>query len=522
MVISQRFSRYHCTSNPPPYLECVLKQLRKASQGRGSIRNKTEARALAVKADKGYEKRGQADDLVRFLLNTGILIETEEASVLYFDDERALHVLECCDGAKEPQTAANPAKRVRSILKRISEAASVGAGSASTRATDEGVPASEPQAQAPEQPAMPAAPQPPCLVELTRVMYLTPDEEDVWSTLALSVVELAGQMMLTLPYGDAAGRSVWVANNLKCSEDAFVRIMERLEASGLLRPTVQMAGGLCVWRLSAHPFSIHVVKITEREVRETRARDVAVVRALETEFDARSASPLMPAFKEFVRARFPELNPGGLYTKMVGYNPKYAFQNWGILFRHQQGEGSVVTLPCVPGFESLVMKARAEAAEAVQDELPVIEVEVARAEAVAFEQTATMPSPPPDEPSPDCGSVPEVEMPVMESPPPAPASVDLDEQRRVIIEKADDEGLADIIRLTRDKLEHLKRTLLEAEAEKERRESAYFDGLVSRQRALEDERSTLEARLKAVGSELAEIESKLPPQDHPYWLPRGK
>jgi hypothetical protein len=520
MVISQRFSRYHCTSNPPPYLECVLKQLRKASQGRGYIRNKTEARALAVKADKGYEKRGQADDLVRFLLNTGVLIESEESNSLYFDDERAGYVLECCDNATEPQIAANPAKRVSRILKRISESSS---------AEVEPEPTSVKAAVAKDvAESKPATLRPPCLVELTHVMYLTPAEEDIWSTLALSVEELAGQLMLTLPYGDVAGRSAWVSKNLRYGEDAFVEIMERLEASGVVRPTVQMAGGLCVWRLSAHPFSIHVVKIEGRGIRETRACDVDVARALETEFDARSANPLMPAFKAFIQARFPGLNPGGLYTKMVGYNPKYTFQNWGVLYRHQRGDGSTVTLPCIPGFESLALKARTQELESMPQDLPVIEVKGVSAEAVTGEQSTTMPSPPPDAEQISDKAVPVVEFqaaakPADEPPPLSePSAVDLEGQRQRVLEKADDERLARIIEDARQKLEYLKRTLFEAESEKERREFAYFDGLERRRRELESERSALVQRLTGIETALAEIEAKLPPQDHPYWLPRGR
>jgi hypothetical protein len=187
-----------------------------------------------------------------------------------------------------------------------------------------------------------------------------------------------------------------------------------------------------------------------------------------------------------------------------------------------------VTLPCIPGFESLALKARTQELESMPQDLPVIEVKGVSAEAVTGEQSTTMPSPPPDAEQISDKAVPVVEFqaaakPADEPPPLSePSAVDLEGQRQRVLEKADDERLARIIEDARQKLEYLKRTLFEAESEKERREFAYFDGLERRRRELESERSALVQRLTGIETALAEIEAKLPPQDHPYWLPRGR
>jgi len=93
MTKPQRYSRYHCSGNPPPYLDCVIKQIKKVTAGQGFVRRKPDIRSLAAKAHQDYSDRGKSDDLVRFLLNVGILIELPDDKRVYFDAERLARII---------------------------------------------------------------------------------------------------------------------------------------------------------------------------------------------------------------------------------------------------------------------------------------------------------------------------------------------------------------------------------------------------------------------------------------------
>ncbi len=101
-----RQTRYGCTprTKQPPDLSRVINALRKQAQQRLGIPcGKNNIRAILARASNEYAERVPADELFRFLLNTGILIEESEGGKLHYDGERADEVLACCDAVREPE-----------------------------------------------------------------------------------------------------------------------------------------------------------------------------------------------------------------------------------------------------------------------------------------------------------------------------------------------------------------------------------------------------------------------------------
>lgn len=487
MTKSPRHSRYHSSGNPPPYLDSVLKNLRKAANGQGHVNNRGTVRALAARANSEYGIRGRADDLVRFLLNSGVLIELPDDGRLFVDAERMDHVLDCCDSGKEPSVADDPAHRVRAILKQAAEAA-----------RPVGSPAPDPAR--PAEDAVLASPGPspsPTVgtVELTHVFYLTSEEEDVWNTLALLVEECADGLCLSLPLDDETRRA-WCAQHLKCGEAFFADVLRRLVLGDVMRPCSALAVGTCRWMLTRSPFSYHTVSIPSRPTRRVKQLDIDIARALEREFIPRSDVAFGPAFKAFIQTRFPQANVGTFYTKMVTYKPAYSDKYWGILYRHEY-PGGVRTLICVPGFEGLVLTTSSEAA-GVQPSQSAPRPEAASAAPEARQPAAPPPEPPP---APRADEAPPVSIRQL--------STEQEEQRRRIIEGADDDRLTRIISESETLLENLKRTLAEAEAERKRREEARLEHLRTRRAALAEERGRLAARLAEIDVEVEGIDAQL-------------
>ena len=123
-----RFSRYHCKSKSaqPQSLEAILKFfLRdKDVRRRGFLTSKNDVRAVLARADQYYKEIGKADDLMRFLLNTGALINDEQG--YWFDEPRGVYILDCCSKGTEPELPEGTvAERVLAIkaarLKAIEE-----------------------------------------------------------------------------------------------------------------------------------------------------------------------------------------------------------------------------------------------------------------------------------------------------------------------------------------------------------------------------------------------------------------
>lgn len=489
MTNQPRQPGFHCSSNQPPHLDLVVKQLEQATAGQGFLRRKQDIRGVAAKADPYYRDRGKADDLIVFLLDTGILLQLPRDKCVYFDAERAAYILSCCRSKKRPTRFADPTQRVFDIL----------------RAAD-----NRPRPGPDPAPAVPKAPaKVPAAVVLSKVLYLTPPEEDVWNTLALLVEERPDGLRLSLPFGDGDARVAWVKEHLKCDLVFFSEMMLRLESAAVIKPLADAPSGTRHWRFVLHPFAYHVVRIKKRLVRQVREIDVKVAEALVSDF-VPPQGPFMPAFQAFIESRFPGANANTYYTKMVSYMPKYQDKYWGYVIRHKVPGGSVM-LVSVRSFEAVTLQKKTDALLPAAAAAPVPEVKPEAPGTVSPTPEAEVP------PAPEPIASPKTRT---DAGPPVSVrqlSAEDEERRRRLLESSDDERLDRIIQDTSVLLENAKKSLADAEAEKQRRDNARWEALFKRQGELTVERVSLSARLREVDQELADIAGKLPPEGHPFW-----
>lgn len=108
-VGAPRNTRFSCfiKANQPPDVRKIIGQLKR--QGPIFI-GQPSVRALVASASRQYESRGAQDDLVRFLVEVEVLICTplHGKQKMYYDDERAMEILQCCERLTNPEKPKTP------------------------------------------------------------------------------------------------------------------------------------------------------------------------------------------------------------------------------------------------------------------------------------------------------------------------------------------------------------------------------------------------------------------------------
>ncbi len=486
----QRFSRYHCSSNPPPALDVVVRELAKRNSAKNGIKNKQAVRALAQQSHSHYHDKGKSDDLCRFLLNVGVLLESSEQGRLYFDAVRAAVVLECCRNGQEPDEAPNPEARIRELSNENDAA----------QHEEEATISAAPSTQASVAPASPAEP----VQQKTHAIFLTPIEHDVWISICTMVTDDEGTFSLRAPNEPEALHREWASQELGCSAEEYDRVFRSFVERGLLEEhhpdDEEDEEDNDLYLLTRDPTTIHVVEIPERPAKIITRLDMDIVHKLELGFRFEPGAPLAKIFADAVTDLVPSDKVNAAYTKFVGgpntLDHKYSY--WGIIYRQPVDDGGTETYVCLAGFERFAFELKgaqgetgptsaAEGDTASQDE---------SAEA-GFAASATMPSPGPaswdDEGAPPSERRVVITPPPDKTPPalgaaPVASATSEDEQRRRRIEAMDDAELERKLEEWRRMLEILPISIRMAEAEQARRDRA-------------NERKRLAAQLEAIRAE---------------------
>lgn len=110
-----RSSRWNGVSRHPTDLESIIRGLGRAKKRMKSFPDRKSLRGALSGAGKDYENRGAADDLARYLLNMGIVLEGGDRR-LYYDQERGEEVLADVQAKAVPRPASDPVQRLREIL----------------------------------------------------------------------------------------------------------------------------------------------------------------------------------------------------------------------------------------------------------------------------------------------------------------------------------------------------------------------------------------------------------------------
>lgn len=408
---AQRHSRYHCSGKRPPYLKKVMAQFAKAVRGKGYVPNKGVAQSVCAKGDREYDNVNRANELVSFLKNTGILIESPVLGDdrLFYDATRAVEVMYCCNQAREPGPAEADAVRLERIKVQFGTAEAVVVDSVEEVHQPDKTSGlgQAPTTQAVQAPAAPSNPNP----LVTHVLYLTPLEKEVWMALFNEAEEAPDGVQSRMPWEPCSDRCQWVRQLLSCGETEYVCIVQRFVLAKVLE-RIQVSGDKhAVFRFTRHPFAYHLVDIDTRQVLAIPGADLEASRAAQTEFEIPRGGYLNPALEAWAARKFGDkLNVIAWRNKVVGYRPGDKYKGWGILFRKGSHPGrpkleEVETYMSIPGFEAYDFRAR--------EDMPVVNPLPASSETVPAPapvgmsvpadppMSVTMPSPAPVEGVPD-------------------------------------------------------------------------------------------------------------------------
>lgn len=343
----KRVSRFHTAnkSSQPPHLSQVIRAIKKQSGTTGELKGAIigqRLRAIAASVNRWYHDKGKADDLVRFLQNTGIVIQGTCGGAWFYDAEQAQHVLDCCESGIEPQVQSNPDARIAVLVARNTTAAKKGGpkpaprhsrpeptacntsvevnDTAPTTTTESEQPASDSEA-------------PISLVDLPEltpayVLFLTPAENDIWESLLLASKSAGGEWRIGIwkdaetLYEEWSGSPLYTLKDLDAALERFIRhgFLEYLGPTSKDRATHAVKRDLRLY---------HVIRIEERETQTLKPSYERVIRLLRTQsftWEGHSTH-----IKEWFSTNFPELNPDTLYTKFVNYDPGQKSLGLGIL-----------------------------------------------------------------------------------------------------------------------------------------------------------------------------------------------
>ncbi len=325
-----RQTRYGCTpkSKQPPDLSKVINALRKQSQQRlGIPSGKNNLRAILARASHEYAERGPADELIRFLLNTDILIEESEDGKLHYDGERADDVLACCDAVREPEPS-DPEERLRALRGE------------DPRVEDEGDVVSEVAAPEEEPLLAEAPPESECLsfeelelltrpesvvevvipalvasgppsadyvsceeaqlavtldagpVVATHILYLTAVEALLWERIGKTAKKVStGSWRLAIPATPELLHERWFGSGSDHSEDAYDQALQRFVDYSVLAEIGATSGDQKTFALSIDPAACRVIPIVSREEQLVTHECLDAIRAIQQGRERASSYP---------------------------------------------------------------------------------------------------------------------------------------------------------------------------------------------------------------------------------------
>lgn len=286
MYNKPRHSRYDCHKNPPPGLTAVLGVIGRAG-GHGRFNSKHLLRNLFKRGHREYDDRGPADDLLRFLLNTGCVIECDGR--YYFDAERAAYIEGCCVRKTAPGPNPPAIDRLKALIARGEPSAGRGdprSDGSSTTHVDEYDLLTEEELEALTAPPPPSAPVPRSVPEAEStpppdetvlppeapieesdkepipasvqadvpanefpaaarfLMHLTAAEAAVWSACKGVIVSIDGEEYADLPAGDDPPEQAPWSDIFRLHGEAFYAALAKFVDNDVFVPVSKARNGI--------------------------------------------------------------------------------------------------------------------------------------------------------------------------------------------------------------------------------------------------------------------------------------
>lgn len=385
-----RGTRYNLTGNPPEQFNQVAKAIEKDAK-RYNYNYSSRDPIRSIICQKAELERPPADEYVRFLINTHIVIEDEANKLWWVDVDRFDHIKYCIkEGCMMTPPIETPLERIDALkLKAIRgkqrqpdviEVRETKATAASTRtATPTAarltlVNANDPSTSPAEQDSAKettASTQPlefdlgndaevmetmrDVIVKHTRsfTLYLTPIEEAVWVELYLRATAIDGEERVGIPENGFLTDPSWKPKGILCSEEEYVEAMRRFTTCGILEYMGEGKPGIgkAPFRFVIPPDCFTIVKIERRVPIKTQQAYLDIVRCVQMGQFNPTRMNTNAELESWLFSRFPNVNPETARWKLLGYRGiEYIEERaggWGIITINKSGLPSF----CWPGFE---------------------------------------------------------------------------------------------------------------------------------------------------------------------------
>jgi len=380
---SQRYSRFHCQSQTPPSLRAVLREIGKRVGKRGYLEGKGVVRGITQQVDAFYNKRGKADDLVRFLLNTVVLLEDPSNNRLYYYRDRGQHILDCCERHAEPSPLEFNKDALFALLRdagdkrdQVPQSKPLTVPFAEVmRGTLPSQPRSEPMAEQPpaKSPAKPPktngakdaaeqAEQAEQLPQPRYCLYLDPFEQSVWNKLTTLAKVVDGALRVGVPRDPDERHCKWVDGSLCCTAEEYAETFAKFVDAKIIEQLAPSGNGHEVFRFVHEPAAYFIEPISGREEVLVTVESLELIQAVQSvAFVIPAGQSMIKAFDEWFAKRYPGRSVASAKMRIIGYRPKYHGEHsWGIL---RYAERGTTPLRCVKGFESFKFVDRVAAAQ---------------------------------------------------------------------------------------------------------------------------------------------------------------
>ncbi|MFH1142579.1 MAG: hypothetical protein ABIH67_02855 [Candidatus Uhrbacteria bacterium] len=337
----------------PPSLNAIFKAL-------GKLRrrlSKNEIRGIATRTDSTYTK-ATADDLVRFLLNTNVLLS--KGGYYYFDPEQAQSILDCCASSVNP----SPMPDSFDVLVRIDQLYPPRKKKLVVRPlVEEKVQQEfEPEVIVPEpvstsgsepEPELDTPMQSKQTTKYTHVVYLTLVEFDLWECLQMAIKQLEpGDDRIPVPRDMDRLFEDWATVTDHDSVD-YGEALERFIQSGVVQKLGSSGNDHDTYRFTLDPETVRVVRLEQRLVNRVAQEYVNTIRWVETkmEHDLVNGQGWTSRFKSRIRREFPELNSSTIHLRFSGYRVGQPNDSWGIIYRQSRSAQAEICLPFLEPYD---------------------------------------------------------------------------------------------------------------------------------------------------------------------------
>ncbi|OGL99575.1 hypothetical protein A2318_04475 [Candidatus Uhrbacteria bacterium RIFOXYB2_FULL_45_11] len=360
---------YDILRRPPPALERVIDELERC----GTVRSSgyylfSEFSGLAEAADRAaYKPYPQMDSLRKFLTDHGVILR--EGNKCYVDSERAAVVIQACfkhEKPNAPQTARTRLSELKTLAKARTEKAVSKSKAVDISITDESKgsrkepaspnttlvidPIKEPVVSIVSSSEPVVVKQKP--TDLKYVLFLTPVEMDVWTTLcALARQALNVETRVAITRDQDQFFFECASKKLQdCTPEMYAATIDRFVKARLVSEVGNVIEGKRAFKFLVEWKEFFCVEIKRRTISYVEKEYLSIINEIEQDALGvlNNQDKTRLRLETWIAHSHPGLNVDTVRLKISQYNTDGPSSGWGIFFRH---DPTGRRLLCWPSFE---------------------------------------------------------------------------------------------------------------------------------------------------------------------------